>query len=152
MPCAGSFPRKTLTRAIIWKQPSSLSAQAMGGILWMATDGLYWQAPTGVPAACDWQYLAVCTGNSAAPHIIPTIQSPHLRSHQPLSESFPTHLSSISTIASESQLLVSIAQLSIGLFLFFFLIYKHSFHINGICFFFPPLLKLFFPSICLLTF
>ena len=38
----------------------------MGGIFWMATDGLYWQAPTGLPAACDWQYLAVCTGNSAA--------------------------------------------------------------------------------------
>ena len=50
----------------MWKQPNSLSAQAMGGILRMTTDGLYWQAPTGVPAACDWQYLAVCTGNSAA--------------------------------------------------------------------------------------
>lgn len=61
-----------------------------------ATDGLYWRAPMGVPAACDWQYLAVCTGNSAAPHIIPTNPVPSPRvpptSFRVLSHSLFFHL------------------------------------------------------------
>lgn len=48
-PCAGNFLCKTLTRAIIQKQPNSLSAQAMGGVLWRVTDGLHWLSSHGSP-------------------------------------------------------------------------------------------------------
>ena len=109
MPCAGNFSWKPLTRAMIWKQPNSLSAQVMGGVLsrqqMVCTGGLPWESllpATGSTLLSALVILLRCIS-------FLQIQYPHLRSHQPLSESFPTHFSSISTIASESQLLVYVA-------------------------------------------
>lgn len=144
-PCAGNFLCKTLTRAIIQKQPNSLSAQAIGGVLWMVTDGLHWLSSHGSPCCLR---LAVFSCRKMVTLLFsiwfPQVQQPHPGSHHSVSKTLPPYSNPISTIPGDFQQLISIAYFSIGLFISFLLICKCSLYIEGSVLYLPHLLVMFF--------
>lgn len=146
-PCAGNFLCKTLTRAIIQKQPNSLSAQAMGGVLWRVTDGLHWLSSHGSPCclrlavfSCLKMWLCYFPYDSHRSSSLTLGPPPPI-----YFKDTPPHSNPISTNPGDFQLLISIAYFSIGLFISFLLICKCSLYIKGISSLFATFTGYFFP-------
>lgn len=144
VPLVGNILCKTLTRTIIQKQPVShhiYGLHSLGGDRRSALLGS--RGSSCCLQLTEFSYLVMVTITF---HTILASPIALRGSHQPISKSFSTHYSPIFIIPGNYQLFMYIVRLPIGLFIFYLLICKHSFHIKEISSLFATFAEvIFFP-------